>query len=248
MTVDPTTAAGSSNYQGETYYFCSVHYRHKFEENPEAFLTRSAPATPTPVTIQRVKPDKKRIAADKPNFTCPMHPEVSQSASGNCPKCGMALEPEFPVQPTEKTEYTCPMHPEIIRDAPGSCPICGMALEPRVVSLEEPENPELTDMRRRFWLCAALTIPVFVIGMSDLIPGAPLVRLTRVLGVDPATPGDPDRRLGGMTVLCTRLAVGSEPQPKHVHLDRIGCGSRISFQRSGDNSSRHISPFISRPR
>ncbi|HKR59074.1 MAG TPA: copper-translocating P-type ATPase, partial [Pyrinomonadaceae bacterium] len=77
----------------------------------------------------------------------------------------------------EKTEYTCPMHPEIVRDAPGSCPICGMALEPRVVSPEEPENAELTDMRRRFWISVVLTVPVFVIGMSDLIPGEPLQRL-----------------------------------------------------------------------
>ncbi len=46
-----------------------------------------------------------------------------------------------------------------------------------MISLEETENPELTDMRRRFWICAVLTIPVFVLGMSDLIPGAPLQRL-----------------------------------------------------------------------
>jgi Cu+-exporting ATPase len=105
-----------------------------------------------------------------------MHPEIQQNNPGACPKCGMALESIAPVT-AEKTEYTCPMHPEIVRDAPGSCPICGMALEPRVVSVDEVENPELTDMRRRFWVCAALTIPVFLVGMSDLIPGAPLQRL-----------------------------------------------------------------------
>src|SRR5262245_9446081 len=42
--------------------------------------------------------------------------------------------------------YTCPMHPEIRQIGPGSCPKCGMALEPVVASLEEEENPELTDM------------------------------------------------------------------------------------------------------
>jgi len=106
-----------------------------------------------------------------------MHPEVVQGTPGACPKCGMALEPALPVQAVEKIEYTCPMHPEIVRDRPGSCPICGMALEPRVISLDDAENPELTDMRRRFWISAALTIPVFAIGMSDLLPGAPLQRL-----------------------------------------------------------------------
>ena len=80
--------------------------------------------------------------------------------------------PPVEVKPGQK--YTCPMHPEIVRDGPGSCPICGMALEPVTVSLDDGENPELVDMRRRFWVCLVLTIPVFAIGMSDLIPGQPL--------------------------------------------------------------------------
>ncbi|MGH9787444.1 MAG: HAD-IC family P-type ATPase, partial [Candidatus Acidiferrales bacterium] len=70
--------------------------------------------------------------------------------------------------------YICPMHPEIVRDRPGSCPICGMALEPRTVTAEEEENPELADMRRRFWVGVALTAPVFFLAMSDLIPGQPV--------------------------------------------------------------------------
>jgi Cu+-exporting ATPase len=49
-----------------------------------------------------------------------------------------------------------------------------MALEPRTVSLTEQENPELTDMRRRFWVGVVLTVPVLVLGMSELIPGQPL--------------------------------------------------------------------------
>jgi len=69
------------------------------------------------------------------------------------------------------------MHPEIVRDAPGSCPICGMALEPRAVSLDEEENPELTQMSRRFWVCVGLSIPLLIIGMSELIPSATLERV-----------------------------------------------------------------------
>ena len=86
----------------------------------------------------------------------------------------MALEPELPVAPLTKVEYTCPMHPEIVRDEPGSCPICGMALEPRTVTLEEAPNPELTDMTRRFWWSAALSLPVFLLAMSEMIPGQPV--------------------------------------------------------------------------
>jgi Cu+-exporting ATPase len=69
------------------------------------------------------------------------------------------------------------MHPEIVRDEPGSCPICGMALEPRTVSLEDPPNPELTDMTRRFWISAALSLPLFIVAMSDMLPGQPLEHL-----------------------------------------------------------------------
>jgi len=66
------------------------------------------------------------------------------------------------------------MHPEVVRDGPGSCPICGMALEPRTVSVAEEANPELVSMTRRFWVCLALTLPVFLLAMSDMIPGQPL--------------------------------------------------------------------------
>ena len=83
----------------------------------------------------------------------------------------MALEPETPAP--VKTEWTCPMHPQIVRDQPGSCPICGMALEPRTVVHEEA-NPELTDMERRFRFSLIFTVPLFLLGMSDLLPGMPV--------------------------------------------------------------------------
>ncbi len=83
----------------------------------------------------------------------------------------MALEPDVVAPPNTRTEYVCPMHPEIVRTEPGSCPICGMALEPRTVTQGEQENPELVDMRRRFWVSGALTLPVFAIAMSEMLPG-----------------------------------------------------------------------------
>jgi len=108
-------------------------------------------------------------------YVCPMDPEVRAAEPGPCPKCGMALEPEFPQAPATRVEYTCPMHPEVVRPEPGSCPICGMALEPRTVTVEDDENPELALMSRRFWICVALTIPVLALGMippvTHLFPG-----------------------------------------------------------------------------
>ncbi len=160
MTVDPATAAGSHEYQGQTYYFCSAHCLHKFQADPEVVL-HPAP-TPQPSAPAGTK------------YVCPMDPGVVADKPGACPKCGMALEPELPVAPLTKVEYTCPMHPEIVRDDPGSCPICGMALEPRTVTLEEAPNPELTDMTRRFWWSAVLSLPVFLLAMSEMIPGQPV--------------------------------------------------------------------------
>ncbi len=68
--------------------------------------------------------------------------------------------------------YTCPMHPEIRQEGLGACPICGMALEPEMPSLgqQEQEDPELADMTRRFRVSLALTLPIFVIAMSHLMP------------------------------------------------------------------------------
>ncbi|MFI5399911.1 MAG: heavy metal translocating P-type ATPase [SAR324 cluster bacterium] len=100
-------------------------------------------------------------------YVCPMDAEVSESAPGACPRCGMALEPALPAA-SSRTEWTCPMHPEVVRNAPGSCPKCGMALEPRAISLDEPANPELRDMTRRFWVSAALTLPLVAYTMAEM--------------------------------------------------------------------------------
>ena len=153
MTVDPSSAAGSYEYKGQTYYFCSQHCLHKFREAPEQFLG-GGPST--------------------------AHHEMAAAA------------PAPQAAPGEKIEYTCPMHPEVIRDAPGFCPICGMALEPRTVTVEE-DNAELNDMKRRFWVSAVLSLPVLIIGMSDLIPGDPArsllgPRLSTLISFALATP------------------------------------------------------------
>jgi Cu+-exporting ATPase len=78
----------------------------------------------------------------------------------------LAIHEDLP----EGTIYTCPMHPEIRQVGPGSCPICGMALEPETVSLDDGPDPELTDMSRRFWWSAALTLPLFVYAMGEMVP------------------------------------------------------------------------------
>jgi len=78
-------------------------------------------------------------------------------------------------QSTPGAIYTCPMHPEVRRVGPGNCPICGMALEPLDATAGEDDS-ELRDMTRRFWTSVALTAPLLVIMMSELVPGLDLYR------------------------------------------------------------------------
>jgi Cu+-exporting ATPase len=82
-----------------------------------------------------------------------------------------ALERAAHPSPQKGVIYTCPMHPEIRQEGPGNCPICGMALEPVADSVEGEPNPELADMTKRFWVGAALTLPLFVLEMAAHIPG-----------------------------------------------------------------------------
>jgi P-type Cu+ transporter len=116
---------------------------------------------------QKFRADPEKYLGEKPLAHSPRPAPLVQLG---------AVELTLPL--AEKiTEYTCPMHPEIVRQKPGACPICGMALEPRTAVLEEAENPELVSMTHRFWASVALAIPVFALGMSDLIPGQPVQRV-----------------------------------------------------------------------
>jgi len=78
----------------------------------------------------------------------------------------------------QEKDYTCPMHPRIVRNEPGNCPICGMTLEPLTIAIDET-NPELDSITRRFWVSAALTLPLLAIMISDILPGHGLQRLLK---------------------------------------------------------------------
>jgi Cu+-exporting ATPase len=160
MTIEERDAVATSTYKGITYYFCAEHCLKKFSKEPERYISRTGQVE-----------SEEDISKKEITYTCPMHPEVKASQPGSCPKCGMALEQVVPQIVSMKTKWICLMDPEIVRDAPGSCPICGMALEPQTITLEEVENPELIDMKRRFRVSIVLTIPVVFITMFSHIPG-----------------------------------------------------------------------------
>src|ERR1700722_9687557 len=189
MSVDPPRARATHEHAGKMYYFCCASCKEKFSADPAKYLTprilvgiapmsahpvQIAPSTSLATSQPVVKNAVVAGSASKAalnEYTCPMDPEVRREGPGDCPKCGMALEPLIAALPVTKTEYTCPMHPEIVRDEPGTCPICGMVLEPRTVSMEQVPNPELRQMTRRFWVCVALTIPTLFVAMALVFPG-----------------------------------------------------------------------------
>jgi Cu+-exporting ATPase len=186
MEVQPESASATETHAGQTYYFCCKGCAAKFRAEPAKYLAPKPVETTAPSLVQigqptakqevtfkdpvcgmNVKPDS---AAGKETFQGETYYFCSQGCAAkfhNDPAKYIApqtIEPAPP--PAAGGKYTCPMHPEIIRDKPGSCPICGMALEPMTPSLDEGENPELIDMRRRFWICLVLTLPVFISAMG----------------------------------------------------------------------------------
>ena len=92
---------------------------------------------------------------------------------------GLVPAPSAPQQPAPGRAgaiYTCPMHPEIEQIGPGACPKCGMDLEPKTLQLDAgDDDPELRGMTRRFWIAAALTLPVFLVSMLPMM-GVPVDR------------------------------------------------------------------------
>jgi len=128
MWVDPSTAKHRRQHQGSTYFFCNPRCGEKFDVDPAKYTSDHAP-TPT----------AKAVSA-----------------------------------PSNDGVYTCPMHPEIRQKGPGDCPLCGMALEPVEASLEEEANPELELMERRFLACFPFAAALFVLSMSEMLPGRPI--------------------------------------------------------------------------
>jgi Cu+-exporting ATPase len=154
-----TESDHACTHESVSYYFCCAGCRNKFEADPQRYL--GGPS----IGAQNAGPP----AAEGGPYICPMCPEVRETEPVPCPRCGMALDPESPPVPQSKTRYTCPMHPDVMRDEPGDCPVCGMALEAVTVTLDDQENPELTDMSRRLRVSAILTLPVLLLAMGEMV-------------------------------------------------------------------------------
>lgn len=164
MTVDPTAGKPKATFEGHSYHFCSEGCRTKFVTEPQAYLTAKDPVCG--MTVDRATAKHfMRHEGEKYYFCSARCKEKFEAA----PQDYLGDRPAPKAMPAG-TQYTCPMHPEIVRDKPGSCPLCGMALEPMGVPTgDEGPNPELVDFTRRFWVSAALSIPLLVIAMGPML-------------------------------------------------------------------------------
>lgn len=90
MTVDPSQVSYKFIHQNQEYFFCSLHCLDSFKQNTEKYL----------------HPQTQNKSNNSPNeYTCPMHPEVVQDHPGNCPICGMTLEPKNVEGKVDDSEY-----------------------------------------------------------------------------------------------------------------------------------------------
>lgn len=168
MKVDPATCAHQVAHGSERFFFCCAGCAEKFRSDPEAYLGRGEALPKTAVAGAPEGPGP---------FVCPMCPEISEPVFGSCPSCGMALESAALPSLYSAARYVCPMHPEEEQELPGWCSSCGMALELRAGEPREEVGGELQDMSRRFWVSAALSLPLLILAMGEMIPGDPLAGL-----------------------------------------------------------------------
>jgi Cu+-exporting ATPase len=124
-----------------------------------------------PVCGMKVDPLRSHHSAEHQGQSYYFCSEKCRTKFVGDPEAYVEPKPRAGVPVPEGTIYVCPMHPEIRRPEPGNCPICGMALEPDIVVGETAPNAELADMSRRFWIGAALTLPVLVLEMGGHLFG-----------------------------------------------------------------------------
>lgn len=162
----------SNNHEGNKYNRVPESYKGMVYVCPMHPEVRDIEDSGCPICGMHLKPEHEVMTEDDAHAHC--HNDDVHHGSGHgidTPSSSDIKNSKYNLVPQgyEGTVYICPMHPEV-RDIKNSgCPICGMALEPETVSLEEEDTSELADMTRRFWICTVLTIPLFIIAMSEMI-------------------------------------------------------------------------------
>jgi Cu+-exporting ATPase len=152
MDVVPERAAGASVHEGETYFFCSKGCLAKFQADPTKFLGGDSRAAGD---------GHGHVATAQPGviYTCPMHPEIKKNGPGNCPICGMALEPLMPTSSEESSPELRDMSRRFWVSLVLTLPVLAVAMGEMV-----PPLRHLVLLRLAVWLQLALSTPVVLWG------------------------------------------------------------------------------------
>jgi P-type Cu+ transporter len=184
MIVDGQKAAAKVAHGGQTFYFCSRRCAERFAKEPEKFLaapgSASMGATARDGHSAQVAGEDGGGAAERHRVPSEHGAQALASDAGVADgKRGDGGAAQAKPRSHADVRYTCPMHPEIMQVGPGSCPICGMTLEPQDAFAEVEADPEYGSMLRRFWVSAALAIPVLLLAMFGDVLRLPLSAVAR---------------------------------------------------------------------
>jgi Cu+-exporting ATPase len=180
MMVDPSKAGATFEYAGQTYFFCCTGCKDKFSAAPARYLTSSklvgiaaAPAASPAAMIQNAPvpahpsaksksthPVATRVASrTSAEYTCPMHPEILRGAPGDCPICGMALEPRSGMLEEKPGPELRAMTARFWTSVALTAPVLALAMGDHV-----PAFRDIVSTHARGWIEFALATPVVLWG------------------------------------------------------------------------------------
>ena len=144
MPLDISAAKYKHSHAGRHWYFCSQHCLDKFAAEPERYAKASG------------KPALLPGATPAAIYTCPMHPEIRQAGPGNCPKCGMALEPVAPIADDQPNPELLDMARRFWVGLALTVPVLGLAMAEHLPGLHVAlPNPKFSG-----WIQFVLSVPV----------------------------------------------------------------------------------------
>jgi Cu+-exporting ATPase len=134
MTVDAATAKHHAPFDGVAHHFCSAHCKSRFEADPVRYVKTGEPSsTIAPSTAGAI-------------YTCPMHPQIRQPGPGNCPICGMTLEPVLPTVGMEDTRELDDFTRRFWRTLPLTLVVFVLAMAGHRLGLSAPQAQSWVEM------------------------------------------------------------------------------------------------------
>jgi len=166
-------SAHQIDHQGTSYYFCGARCLSKFAADPSSYLDKMAARGAQKSSAPNASTAPASAAAAGALYTCPMHPEISQDHPGDCPKCGMALEPAMPSLDDEPNPELAAFSRRFWWTLPLTVIVTTLAMF--------GHNFGLFDMATQSWIELVLSLPVvlwagwpfFVRGVQSVLQRSP---------------------------------------------------------------------------